>query len=34
MHTNDFTIHDAVDYMVDNTPFMDEDVARSMPRST
>ena len=28
MHTNDFTVQEAVDYMVDNTPFMDEDVAR------
>ena len=28
MHTGDFTVADAVDYMVGNTPFMDEDVAR------
>lgn len=28
MHTNDFTVQEAVDYMVDNTPFMDRDVAR------
>ena len=28
LHTNEWTIADAVKYMVDNTPFMDEDVAR------
>ena len=28
MHTEEFTVQDAVDYMVNNTPFMDEDVAR------
>ena len=28
MHTEDFTVQDAVDYMLNNTPFMDEDVAR------
>ena len=28
MHTNDFTVQEGIDYMVDNTPFMDEDVAR------
>ena len=28
MHTNQFTVQEAVDYMVDNTPFMDQDVAR------
>lgn len=28
MHTNEFTVEQAVDYMVENTPFMDEDVAR------
>jgi hypothetical protein len=28
MHSNDFTVEDAVNYMVDHTPFMDENVAR------
>ena len=28
MHTGQFTVQQAVDYMVDNTPFMDQDVAR------
>jgi len=28
MHTNEFTVQQAVDFMVDNTPFMDQDVAR------
>ncbi len=28
MHTGEFTVQQAVDYMVENTPFMDEDVAR------
>ncbi|MCY4627854.1 MAG: DUF885 family protein, partial [Acidobacteria bacterium] len=28
MHTNQFNVQQAVDYMVDNTPFMDQDVAR------
>jgi hypothetical protein len=28
MHTNEFTVQDAVQYMVDRTPFMDENVAR------
>ncbi len=28
MHTNEFTVQDAVRYMVDRTPFMDENVAR------
>ena len=28
MHTNEFTVQEAVDYMIENTPFMDEDVAR------
>ena len=28
MHTNEFTVQQAVDFMADNTPFMDQDVAR------
>jgi hypothetical protein len=28
MHTNEFSVQDAVRYMVDRTPFMDENVAR------
>jgi len=28
MHTNEFTVQQAVDYMVTGTPFMDQDVAR------
>ena len=28
MHSNEFTVQEAVDFMVENTPFMDQDVAR------
>ena len=28
LHTNEFTVQQAVDYMVENTPLLDEDVAR------